>query len=72
LDEIQVIFFLLMYVFIQQPGSGKAPIESIMPEAKRMPLYRFINALLGSVMGVEDVKRKVKMADYELLQCIAA
>lgn len=68
----ELIFFPLMYVFIQQPGSGKAPIESIMPEAKTMPLYRFINDPLGSVMGVEDVKRNVKMADSQLLQSIAA
>jgi hypothetical protein len=58
-----------MYVFVQQPESGKAPIESIMPEARTMPLYRFINDPLGTVMGVEDVKRNVKMADSELLQC---
>jgi hypothetical protein len=48
------------------------PIESIMPEARTMPLYRFINDPLGTVMGVEDVKRNVKMADSELFQCIAA
>jgi hypothetical protein len=35
----ELIFFLLMYVFIRQPESGKAPIESIVPEASRMPLY---------------------------------
>jgi transposase-like protein len=56
----ELIFFLLMYVFIQQPGSGKAPIESIMPEANRMPLYRLINDPFGTVLGVENVKRNVK------------
>ncbi len=68
----ELIFFLLMYVFIQQPGSGKAPIESIMPEARRMPLYRMVNDPLRTVIGVENVKRNVKMADLELQQCIAA
>jgi hypothetical protein len=68
----ELIFFLLMYVFIQQPGSGKAPIESIMPEARTMPLYRFINDPLGTVIGVEDVKRNVKMADSLLNEHIAA
>ena len=67
----ELIFFLLMYVFIQQPGSGNAPIESIMPEAGRMPLYRMVNDPLRTVIGVENVNRNVKMADLELPQCIA-
>lgn len=68
----ELIFFLLMYSFIRQPGSGKAPIESIMPDASRMPLYRMINDPLGAVIGVENVKKNVKMADSALQQCIAA
>ena len=36
----ELILFLLMYLFIRQPESGKAPIESIMPEAREMPLYK--------------------------------
>jgi hypothetical protein len=67
----ELIFFLLMYVFIQQPGSGKAPIESIIPEARGMPLYRMVNNPLRTVIGVGNVKRNVKMADLELRQCIA-
>jgi len=65
----ELILFLLMYVFVQQPKNGKAPIESIMPEASRMPLYKMINDPLGAVMGVENVKENVKMADSELLHC---
>ena len=57
-----------MYLFVQQPESGKAPIESIMPEAREMPLYKLINDPLGAVMGAENVKRNVKMADFALLQ----
>ena len=64
----ELILFLLMYLFVQQPESGKAPIESIMPEAREMPLYKLINDPLGTVMGVGDVKRNVKMADSALLQ----
>jgi hypothetical protein len=45
-----------MYVFVQHPGSGKAPIESIMPEARRMPLYRLINDPFGTVVVCENVK----------------
>jgi len=64
----ELILFLLMYLFIQQPESGKAPVESIMPEAREVPLYKLINDPLGTVMGVENVKRNAKMADFALLQ----
>jgi len=37
-----------------------------------MPLYKLINDPLGTVMGVESVKKNVKMADFALNQCIAA
>ena len=66
----ELVLFLVMYVFIRQPESGKAPIESIMPEAREMPLYKLINDPLRTVMGVENVNRNVKMADSELLLCI--
>ena len=68
----ELILFLVMYLFIRQPESGKAPIESIMPEAREMPLYKLINDPLKAVMGVENVNRNVKMADSELLQCAQA
>jgi hypothetical protein len=64
----ELILFLVMYVFIRQPESGKAPIESIMPDATEMPLYKMINDPLRTVMGVENVNRNVKVADSELLQ----
>ena len=63
-----LILFLLMYLFVQQPESGKAPIESIMPEVRDMPLYKMINDPLGTVMGAENVKRNVNVADSALLQ----
>jgi len=63
----ELLLFLVMYLFIRQPESGKAPIESIMPEAREMPLYKLINDPLKAVMGVENVNRNVKMADSELL-----
>ena len=65
----ELILFLVMYVFIRQPESGKAPIESIMPDAREMPLYKMINDPLRTVMGVENVNRNCKMADSELLLC---
>ena len=66
----ELIFFLLMYVFLRQPESGKAPIEAIMPEASRMPLYQLINDPFGTVLGVENVKKNARMADSQLQQCI--
>jgi len=68
----ELIFFLLMYLFIRQSESGKAPIETIMPEVVRMPLYRLINDPLGTVLGVENVKKNVKMADFKPHECLAA
>lgn len=68
----ELILFLLMYVFVRQPESGKAPIESIMPEANRMPLYQLINDPFGAVLGGKNVKRNVRMADFPLEECIAA
>jgi hypothetical protein len=68
----ELIFFVLMYLFIRQSESGKSPIEAIMPEVVRMPLYRLINDPLGMVLGVENVKRNVKMADSELTKCLVA
>jgi transposase-like protein len=68
----ELILFLLMYVFVRQPESGKAPIESIMPEANRMPLYQLINDPFGVVLGGKNVKRNVRMADFPLEECIAA
>ncbi len=44
-----------------------SPYESIMPDAKEMPLYKMINDPLKAVMGVENVNRNVKMADSQLL-----
>jgi hypothetical protein len=37
------ILFLVVYVFTQQATTGHAPIEVMMPEARRRPLYRCIN-----------------------------
>lgn len=68
----ELILFLLMYLFTVQPESGKVPVESIMPDANRMPLFKLINDPLGTVMGIENVKKNVKMADFPLQECIAA
>ena len=67
----EMILFVLVYVFIRQPGSGKAPIESIMPEASKMPFYQLINDPLRNLFGCDyvnkNVKNNTKMADSQLL-----
>jgi len=61
----ELIFFLLMYLFIQQPTSGKAPLEAIMPEVREMPFYQLVNDPLAILIGSEKVNQKVKMADFQ-------
>ena len=39
----QMIIFTVIFLFTCQAESGKAPIEKIMPEAKRMPFYHLLN-----------------------------
>jgi len=67
----ELVLFLLVYLFVRQEN-GKAPIESIMPEASDMPLYILINDPIRSILGVENVKKNVKMADFELKKCVSA
>ena len=54
----ELIFFLLMYLFVQQADSGKAPIESILPRARGMPFYQLVNDPLKIIVGLADVKQK--------------
>ena len=39
----QLAVFMVTYFFTCQAETGKAPIEKIMPEANRTPLYRILN-----------------------------
>ena len=39
----EIIFFMVIYCFTIQAESGKAPIESILPEVKTMPFYLLLN-----------------------------
>jgi len=67
----QLIVFLVVYVFSRQTN-GRAPIESILPEASRMPLYRIFNdpfvCLLalsgGKVENLKNVKEIRGMAEF--------
>ena len=42
---------MLVYVFVRQPGGGKTPIESIMPEASKMPLYLFLALTIFALLS---------------------
>jgi transposase-like protein len=67
----ELIVFLVVYVFSQQTN-GKAPIEAILPEASRMPLYRIFNdpfAYLiemsgGDAENLKNVKQIRGMAEF--------
>ncbi|MEW6606558.1 MAG: hypothetical protein AB1414_03755, partial [bacterium] len=65
-----LLCFLVMYLFLQQPGSGKAPLEVIMPQVKDMPFYRLVNDPLGCLLGLQNVNRNKKMARNEVKQCL--
>ena len=44
-------------------ADGHAPIEVIVPEARRMPLYRLINDPFGALQERSHVKPTATMAD---------
>jgi len=62
----ELIFFMLMYLFIKQPQTGKAPVEAIMPEAKMMPFYQLVNDPITILMNNYNVNDNAKMADFAL------
>ena len=68
----ELIFFLLMYLFVQQADSGKAPIESILPRAWGTPFYQLVNDPLKAIVWLADVKQKVRMADFEAAECLTS
>jgi hypothetical protein len=55
--------FLVVYVFTQQATTGQAPIAVIVPEARRMPLYRLINDPFRALQERESVISEATMAD---------
>jgi transposase-like protein len=40
----ELMLFVVGYVFTVQPGTGKAPLEQIVPGVTQMPFYQIINA----------------------------
>lgn len=59
----ELLLFVVVYVFTQQATTGQAPIEVILPEARRMPLYRVINDPFRALQERESVKSEATMAD---------
>ena len=59
----ELVLFLVVYVFTQHATTGQAPIEVIMPEARRMPLYRLINDPFRALQERASVKPEAHMAD---------
>ena len=53
-------------MFTQQATTGQAPIEVILPEARRMPLYRLINDPFRALQERNYVKPEAHMADVLL------
>ena len=49
----ELMLFVVGYVFTVQPGTGRAPIEQIVPEVTQMPFYHILNAPFHA--GVFDV-----------------
>lgn len=67
-----LILFLVVYLFTQRPTDGRAPIETIVPEASRMPLYRLINDPFTALRELGSVKQTTNMADFLLFKEAAA
>ena len=59
----ELVLFLVVYVFTQHATTGQAPIEVIVPEARRMPLYRVINDPFRALQERASVKSEATMAD---------
>ena len=70
--RLELMLFLLVYVFTQREKDGKAPIEAILPQAAEMPFYRLLNdpfAFLGRPL---DVKQTSQMAHQSPEYLLAA
>jgi hypothetical protein len=68
----ELLLFLVVYVFTQHATTGQAPIEVIMPEARRMPLYRLINDPFRALQERASVKPEAHMAELLLPKAAGA
>lgn len=68
----ELLLFLVVYLFTQRAVDDKAPIEAIVPEASRMPLYRLMNDPFGALWELKNVKHQATMADFLAVHYAAA
>ena len=68
----ELLLFLVVSLFTQHATTGQAPIETIRPEAGRMPLYRLINDPFRALQERGHGKEKPEMADLLLPKAAAA
>jgi len=59
---------LVVSVFTQHATTGQAPIETILPEARRLPLYRLSNAPFRALQERNDGNPEAHMADLLLAE----
>jgi len=63
-----LLLFRVVYVFTQHATTSHAPIETMLPEARRMPLYRLSNDPCRALQERTYVKPEAHMADVLLAQ----
>jgi transposase-like protein len=68
----ELLLFVVVYLFTQRAADGHAPREVIVPEARRMPLYRLINDPFKALQERGNVKATATMADLLRPQAAAA
>jgi hypothetical protein len=68
----ELLLLLVVYLCTQHATPGPAPIEVIVPEARRMPLYRLINDPFRALQERASVKSEATMADLLRPQATAA
>jgi hypothetical protein len=67
-----LLLFVTVYLFSSRAADGQAPIEVIMPAARRIPLYRLTNDPFRALPEQALVKKKATMADFLQIKEAAA
>jgi transposase-like protein len=67
----ELLLFVVVYLFTQRATDAQAPIEVIVPEARRMPLYRLINDPFRALQERGHVKEQPTIAELLLPKAAA-
>jgi transposase-like protein len=67
----ELLLFVVVYLFTQRATDAQAPIEVIVPEARRMPLYRLINDPFRTLQERGHVKEQPTIAELLLPKAAA-